>query len=317
MTDALLQVFLLVGVGLLVARLGWIDEVSTQSFSNLVLKVFLPALLFRTMATVDFNALSLLPIFNYLSLTMLTYALAFFWAQRSPRIVSDPSQRGPAVSLALASTFANSIIIGIPVVKLFYGPEGLVILLTVVTMHSLVLLTTSVLGYELLAKNRSRRSRLMTLRQLAQSALLHPVVVPIFLGVFVSFLQIELPVLLDSTLLSMGQVAIPCCLVLLGATVYHSRGQIEPRAVGPAVLFKLVIHPLVVYLGSRFIFQAEPLTIAVLTSLAAMPSGANPYLLAQRYNQGVSISATAVVATTAVAAFSLPYVLSLFPGPFS
>jgi Predicted permeases len=77
MTDALLQVFLLVGVGLLVARLGWIDEVSTQSFSNLVLKVFLPALLFRTMATVDFNALSLLPIFNYLSLTMLTYALAF------------------------------------------------------------------------------------------------------------------------------------------------------------------------------------------------------------------------------------------------
>lgn len=317
MTDAILQVFLLVGVGLLVARLGWIDEVSTQSFSNLVLKVFLPALLFRTMATVDFNALSLLPIFNYLSLTMLTYALAFFWAQRSPRIVSDPSQRGPAVSLALASTFANSIIIGIPVVKLFYGPEGLVILLTVVTMHSLVLLTTSVLGYEMLAKNRSRRSRLMTLRQLAQSALLHPVVVPIFLGVFVSFLQVELPVLLDSTLLSMGQVAIPCCLVLLGATVYHSRGQIEPRAVGPAVLLKLVIHPLIVYLGSRFIFQAEPLTIAVLTSLAAMPSGANPYLLAQRYNQGVSISATAVVATTAVAAFSLPYVLSLFPGPFS
>ena len=317
MTDALLQVFLLVGVGLLVARLGWIDEVSTQSFSNLVLKVFLPALLFRTMATVDFNALSLLPIFNYLSLTMLTYALAFFWAQRSPRIVSDPSQRGPAVSLALASTFANSIIIGIPVVKLFYGPEGLVILLTVVTMHSLVLLTTSVLGYEMLAKNRSRRSRLMTARQLAQSALLHPVVVPIFLGVFVSFLQIELPVLLDSTLLSMGQVAIPCCLVLLGATVYHSRGQIEPRAVGPAVLLKLVIHPLIVYLGSRFIFHAEPLTIAVLTSLAAMPSGANPYLLAQRYNQGVSISATAVVATTAVAAFSLPYVLSLFPGPFS
>jgi len=317
MTDALLQVFLLVGVGLLVARLGWIDEVSTQSFSNLVLKVFLPALLFRTMATVDFNALSLLPIFNYLSLTMLTYALAFFWAQRSPRIVSDPSQRGPAVSLALASTFANSIIIGIPVVKLFYGPEGLVILLTVVTMHSLVLLTTSVLGYEMLAKNRSRRSRLMTARQLAQSALLHPVVVPIFLGVFVSFLQIELPVLLDSTLLSMGQVAIPCCLVLLGATVYHSRGQIEPRAVGPAVLLKLVIHPLIVYLGSSFIFQAEPLTIAVLTSLAAMPSGANPYLLAQRYNQGVSISATAVVATTAVAAFSLPYVLSLFPGPFS
>jgi predicted permease len=100
--------------------------------------------------------------------------------------------------------------------------------------------------------------------------------------------------------------------MLLGASIFHSRNQIEPKAVAPAVFFKLVIHPSVVFGIASFIFQLPPLTTAVLTTMAALPAGANTYLLAQRYNQGVTLSATAVVATTAVSAFSIPYVLSLF-----
>ena len=50
MTDALLQVFLIIGIGVLVAWLGWIDEQATQIFSGLITRVFLPALLFRAMA---------------------------------------------------------------------------------------------------------------------------------------------------------------------------------------------------------------------------------------------------------------------------
>ncbi|MEY4725273.1 MAG: Membrane transport protein, partial [Pseudomonadota bacterium] len=52
MTDALLQVFLIIGIGVLVAWLGWIDEQATQVFSGLITRVFLPALLFRAMASV-------------------------------------------------------------------------------------------------------------------------------------------------------------------------------------------------------------------------------------------------------------------------
>lgn len=342
MTDALLQVFLIVAVGILVARMGWIDEASTNLFSSLVLKVFLPALLFRAMATVDFEALSILPIISYLSATVLVFALVYLLATRtalariyrtdnrsdnrgdpSPSVrdglgpSATPDERrgissGVGVSLALASTFSNNVMVGIPVVKLFFGPDGLVVLLTVLTMHSLVILGLSVVGFEMSSKGRSRRSRLMTAKQLVQMAVLHPVVIPIMLGLLVGSLGLELPLLLDSTLLSMGQVAIPCCLMLLGASIYHSRNQIEPRAVAPAILFKLVLHPLLVFLVAAWILDLPPLTVGVLTTMAALPAGANTYLLAQRYNQGVTLSATAVVATTAVSAFSIPYVLSLF-----
>lgn len=338
MTDALLQVFLIVAVGIVVARVGWIDEASTNLFSSLVLKVFLPALLFRAMATVEFAALSILPIISYLSATVVVFGLVYLLATRTAlaRVYRTDSRTDPAhaardglvpmggsderpgissgvgVSLALASTFSNNVMVGIPVVKLFFGPDGLVVLLTVLTMHSLVILGLAVVGFEMSSKGRSRRSRLMTAKQLVQMAVLHPVVIPIMLGLLVSGLGLELPMLLDSTLLSMGQVAIPCCLMLLGASIYHSRNQIEPRAVAPAIFFKLVMHPLLVFAIAAWVLDLPALTVAVLTTMAALPAGANTYLLAQRYNQGVTLSATAVVATTAVSAFSIPYVLSLF-----
>ncbi len=334
MTDALLQVFLIVAVGIVVARVGWIDEASTNLFSSLVLKVFLPALLFRAMATVEFEALSVLPIISYLSATVVVFAFVYLLATRtalariyrtdpphsgrdSPSVAHAGEEaagvsRGLGVSLALASTFSNNVMVGIPVVKLFFGPDGLVVLLTVLTMHSLVVLGIAVVGFEMSSKGRSRRSRLMTAKQLVQMAVLHPVVIPIMLGLVVSASGLELPLLLDSTLLSMGQVAIPCCLMLLGASIFHSRNQIEPRAVAPAIFFKLVLHPLLVFAMASLVFDLPGLTVAVLTTMAALPAGANTYLLAQRYNQGVTLSATAVVATTAVSAFSIPYVLSLF-----
>jgi malonate transporter len=331
MTDALLQVFLIIGIGVLVAWLGWIDEQATQVFSGLITRVFLPALLFRAMASVDFNTLGIGPILGYLSASVLVFVLVYGLAYRyahwfgtapvggvgavtgsSGGSTHGDTPGGLAASAAISATFSNNVMIGIPLVKLFFGPDGLVVLLTVLTMHSLIMLGAGIVGFEMAVRGRSRRSKLMTLKHLVQTALLHPVVIPIYLGLLVSLLGWELPILIDSTLASMGNVAVPACLVLLGASVFQSRHQVRPKGVAPVLVFKLVLHPVLVYVAAQFVFGLPPLTVAVLTTMASLPTGSNPYLLSQRYNQGVSLSATAVVATTAMTAISLPYVLSLF-----
>ncbi len=313
MTDALLQVFLIVSVGILVAWLGWIDEASTNLFSGLVLRVFMPALLFRSMASVSFESLSVTPILSYLTAGLLMYALAFvvarYWGPRADR---QESVVGLSAATAICAIFSNNVMVGIPIVKLFYGPDGLVVLLTVLSMHALVLLGFGTLVFELTSKGRSPQSRWLTARQLVQTAVLHPVVVPILLGVVVSYFAIPMPILIDSTLAALGQVGVPCCLVLLGASVFHARNRFQARGVGLIILFKLALMPAVVFLLAQFVFELEPLAVAVLTTMGALPTGANPYLLTQRYNQGVSMAATAVAATTALSVISLPYVLSQF-----
>lgn len=318
MTDALLQVFLMITVGIIVARLGWAEETLTQAFSGLVLRVFLPALLFRSMAQVRFETLSFDPILGYLPVSFLLFWGVFFLVRKWGRPLGllaaqgHDTPGGYAASVAISAVFSNTIMIGIPLVKLFYGAEGLVVLLTVITLHALVLLGSGVVAFEASVSGRSRRSRLLTMRHLFQTALLHPVVIPVFAGVGYSYSGLELPVVVDGTLAAMGQAAVPACLVLLGASVYHARHQLQPRGVGPVLFLKLVAHPLAVFLVSRWVIGLPDLTVAVLTTVVSLPTGSNPYLLAQRYNQGVSISATSVVASTLLSAISLTYVLSLF-----
>lgn len=43
--------------------------------------------------------------------------------------------------LALAGVFGNTLMLGVPLVGLAYGPAGQVVLLTLVSVHALVLLT--------------------------------------------------------------------------------------------------------------------------------------------------------------------------------
>lgn len=314
MTDAVLQVFLLVLVGVLTAAVGWIQEDSARTFSEFVFRVFMPPLLFRAMATVDLSILSIAPVLAYLGTASLLYLAVYMlmgrWGSRSA------THAGDRAAVALSIVFSNNVMVGIPVVKIFFGPEGLAILLSVVSIHALVLLGLGTTGFELArGLETSRAFRWSVLGPVLQKAVFSPVVVPIFLGLGWNVLGLPMPLLMDSVLAVLGQAGVPACLVLLGATLYLDRHRIEPKAVGPIVLGKLVVFPVLVYLVAQHLLALTPLQVAILTTMACLPTGANTYLLAQRYGMGVSLTATGVAATTALTAFTLPYVLSLFSAP--
>lgn len=326
MTDAVLQVFLLVLVGVLTAAVGWIQEDSARSFSEFVFRVFMPPLLFRAMATVDLSILSLQPIVAYLGTASLLYLAVYFMAGRFgpalfPRSSSEPGHRA---AVALAIVFSNNVMVGIPVVKIFFGPEGLAILLSVISVHALVLLGMGTVGFELARRPAGGPAgqgahasvfRWAVLGPVLKKSVLSPVVVPIFLGLAWNALALPMPLLLDSVLAVLGQAGVPACLVLLGATLYLDRNRIEPKSVGPIVLGKLVVFPVLVYGVAQHLLGLSPLQVAILTTMACLPTGANTYLLSQGYGMGVSLTATGVAATTALSAFTLPYVLSLFASP--
>ena len=63
------------------------------------------------------------------------------------------SQRGAV--LALAATYGNAVMIGIPLVSLAWGEAGLVTLFTLIPIHSLVLLTTATVVLEFAAGARA------------------------------------------------------------------------------------------------------------------------------------------------------------------
>jgi malonate transporter len=94
-----------------------------------------------------------------------------------------------AAVLALASIFSNNVMIGIPLVGLAYGESALVLLFTLISLHSLVLLTSVTVVLELLQAhemaqmgNAPSQQRWHTVWQAVKSAVIHPVPLPIIAG---------------------------------------------------------------------------------------------------------------------------------------
>ncbi len=315
--EILLPVFLLILVGVVAARAGLLGEVAVKALSDAAFLIFLPALLFGAIARVEFGRLSPGAAFAYYGAGLPLYVLVLALRLRAGASVEA------AVMRALAAVFANTVMLGIPVVRLAYGDTGLALLLTIVAVHALTFFTLSTLAIEIGNAVRARagaagspwRSVVASLAQVVRASLLHPVVLPILAGLAWSAAGARLPSAVDTTLGMLGAAAAPLCLVLLGASL--ARLDLRPGIMAAAatmMLTKSLVHPLLVLLLGAFVLRLGPLPLAVATVTAALPIGANVYLYAQRYDAQVGEVSAAVTLSTLAGAFALPWLLLWLPG---
>jgi malonate transporter and related proteins len=303
-SQVIFPVVLLIAAGYLTAKFKVIDKAAVAALSSITFIVFMPALLFRAMAKTEFANLSLTPALVYfgatLPLLLMTVAYQRFRGQSS----------SSGATIALTVGFSNLVMMGIPIVRLAFGEAGLAILLTVITFHSLLLLTSMTLVAELEGE-LTFAAFLKTIR----SVLLHPVIVPILLGLLWSFVNqltgFVFPSSLDKALEVLSGAAAPLSLVLLGASLAQFGLKESLPEASKLVFVKLVIHPMLVF-GLGYLMQVDKLVLAVLVVGACMPAGANPYLFAQRYNIKLGAVSAAIGLSTILAVPLLAAVLHYF-----
>lgn len=78
--------------------------------------------------------------------------------------------------------------------------------------------------------------------------------------------------------------------------------------------FKLVLHPLLVWVLAGPVLGLHPLSVGVATLVAALPVGTNVFILASRYGLDQARISTAIVLSTALGLITLPIVILLL-GP--
>ena len=114
---ALFPVVILIAIGFVAGRAGWVSANSTKDLSKLVFTVFLPPMLFRTMVNVHPENLQGKPLLAYVIGMALMYALMFFAAGRNRR----------AAVLGLAASYSNTVMIGIALIQFAYGEQGVAV----------------------------------------------------------------------------------------------------------------------------------------------------------------------------------------------
>lgn len=304
--DIIAPVFGMIALGWIVGRAGILGPRSGEGIADFAFTLGLPALLCRTVANAHWDGLSpvavWLSFFGAAAVTWGAAALLTRYVLRRPDV--------DAPSIAMASVFGNTAMLGIPLALATFGTSAAAVLALVLSIHAPLLLTAGLLHHEAVAdKAGTPRSR--ALAQLGLDLLRNPLILGILAGALWRFTGIDLPRPLDKLLQLLSEAGIPASLISLGLTLvgFEIKGQLA--TLGVVIGLKLLVMPAVAWLLAAKVFALPPVATGVVLILAAMPAGANAYLFATRRGHAANSASGAVALGTMLAALTVSVVLAV------
>lgn len=295
--------FALVALGFGLMRwAGWPKSVS-EAMTRYVFAVALPAMLFRLMSDVSklppVDARLLIAFFGS---CLIVFGIGRLLAWRLFRL------DGVTQSVfALGGIFSNNVLLGIPLAKATLGEAALPSVALVLVFNSLILWTLVTVSVEW-AQHGS--FSVAGLAKTVKAIATNPIVASIVSGTLFGLAGLGVPALLDAPLAMLGSSAAPLSLVALGMGLAEYGIRTGWQQSAAICVLKLLVQPFVVWLLA-LLLGLPRLETQVVVLLAALPVGANVYLMSRQFKTLEGPVAAALVITTALAAATAPLVLTL------
>jgi len=290
-----LPVFGMVAVGYAAARIGLVSDRASDGLAEFVFSLSVPVLIFKTLSDAALpDAQPWGYWFAYFTGAFAVFAVAMLFARKV-------FHRGhnEAVIHGFGAAQANTVFVGVPLILKAYGEAGAVPLFLLIAIHLPVMMVVATVLLEGSA-GLSRATLLRLLKLLA----LNPVLVGIYAGGLARVTGFSVHGVPRQMVDMIAAAATPCALISLGLSLKHYGFRQDFHAASLIATLKIVVHPLLVFLLTRII-PMPPVWAGVCVLFAAMPSGVNSYLLAQRYGVAVGTSASAVSLSTGVAVLTI------------
>ncbi|EHR69739.1 putative permease [Burkholderiales bacterium JOSHI_001] len=301
----LLAIFVAVLLGWAAGRARWLGPPGAGSdparvLGNAAFYIFVPALLFRTTARIDFAAMPWRIVLVYF-LPVVGTQVAVYALQRW-RLRGQHGTEAAVLPAArtVSCCFGNGVQLGIPLVTALYGEAGLGIHIAVVSLHAMILLTVATVLVEVdLAREAARQDRAATLaetlRTTLRNTLIHPVVLPVLAGMAYNATGLPLPAVADEALQLLASGVVPLCLVLIGLSLAYYGLSDGVRGAVLISTWKLLGQPALVLVVAHWGFGLSGLPLSVLVMMAALPTGSNALIFAQRYGVRAGEATAAIV----------------------
>jgi predicted permease len=301
-----LPVFGMIVLGYVLTRSRVFDGSAGRGITLFVFNVAIPALLFKTVATMgpqDGAPWGLwIAFFGGLAITWLATAFVsrFFEGLRA--------SGGAAASMAAG--FGNLALLGTPLALAHFGQGVAVPLGMILSIHAPILWTAATIHREL-ARHAGGLSPGRLARELFLNLAKNGIVLGLLAGAIWRYTGLGLHPVADRMLSMLADASVPTALFALGVSLagYSLKGAWN--SMFALIGLKMVLMPLLVFMLVRHVVELPPLWAKVAVLFAAMPSGANAFLFAQRNDESVPAVSGAITLGTAVAAVSAAVLLSL------
>lgn len=295
---AIVPVALLIGLGGILRRIGFLAETFWSGAEKLAYFVLLPALFLHGLAMADFSAL---PVFS-LGVVLLASLLIGAVLLVAAGLLSGAD--GPALTSIFQGGIRFNNYVGVPIAAGLYGLQGVAL---AALANAVIVPTVNVLCVLVFARYGAAP---LSWRGVARQLVTNPLLVSCLAGIALQVMGWRLPPGLEGFLRVLGQAALPIGLLCVGAALDPGAARLWAAPVALSSLFKFGILPVLALIAALALELKGPVAVTAVL-FQALPTASSSYILARQLGGDAPLMAGITAAQTLLAAVMVPLALAM------
>ncbi len=246
MTEAIhtvLTIFVLMGLGMQLTHIGWIDETVSKFLSKFVIRVALPGTIVQYMFANFTSPSALTGLAAGLIPPVLALLIGILLSRALIKPLGIPENRRGGFTVMF--TFSNSVFIGLPVCNAIYGEASAAYTLTYYIANTVLFWT---LGYAFMRRDGGGQSEKLSARDIITKVIPLPLVF-LAASIILILCGVKLPAFVKSSAKYIGGTVTPLSLLYIGCCLMNmiKKRQLSWRRGYAAIIFgKFIIIPALV-----------------------------------------------------------------------
>jgi predicted permease len=292
-----MPIFLVMVIGYILKQIGMLNDNFVTVANKFNFKVTLPFMLFKDIAGVDIKAVFDI---KYVLFCAIVSTICFWVVWGTAKLlVRDKTIRGAFVQSSFRGSAA---VMGLAFIQNIYGSSAMGPLMIVSAVPLYNIFSVIVLTFE--TNDSTGIDKKAKIRQAGINICKNPIILSILAGLVVGLLGIQFPTLVNKTVSNVAQMATPLALITIGAGFEGRKALAKIAPTMAASMIKLVLQPLVFLPVAAWMGFSGEKMIAILIMLAS-PTTPSCYIMAKSMNNDEVLTASVIVTTTLMAAFTL------------
>ena len=292
-----MPIFLVMVIGYILKQIGMLNDNFVTVANKFNFKVTLPFMLFKDIAGVDIKAVFDI---KYVLFCAIVSTICFWVVWGTAKLlVRDKTIRGAFVQSSFRGSAA---VMGLAFIQNIYGSSAMGPLMIVSAVPLYNIFSVIVLTFE--ANDSTGIDKKAKIRQAGINICKNPIILSILAGLVVGLPEIQFPTLVNKTVSNVAQMATPLALITIGAGFEGRKALAKIAPTMAASMIKLVLQPLVFLPVAAWMGFSGEKMIAILIMLAS-PTTPSCYIMAKSMNNDEVLTASVIVTTTLMAAFTL------------
>lgn len=291
--NVILPIFILVVLGWLFKRVGFLGNGFYPIADKLVFRVMLPCMLFLEISQIELEGgtdKGRLIAFACAGVTA-AFILSCFLI---PLLIKDNDKRGAMIQGAFRSNFA---ILGIPLAESMFGDEGAVAIAVLMPFVILMYNVYSVVALSIFAPKGETKSFTKVAGEIIRSTLTNPLIIAVVLAVPFMLFGIKLPSFAVRTVSYLSEATVALSLLSLGAGITAGALKGKVKYSLTISIIKTALLPAVMMV-TAYAFGFRGAELGTIFVLFGTPAAVSSYIMAKNMHSDHELAGQILLFTT-------------------